>query len=423
MRSMYHLLSSPHPSSLRPSLSPSPSVPPPLWHTDTTETDIRGCKACPNGTYTAKVGETSATSCIFCAPGYEHLDAYVEDHTRYRPAILEHRCSPCPINTFLSYPGTNHSITTTSDSQCAPPILCPPHEPASELSPGMIHPGMPAAAVPSTRRCTACPTAKYALGGATECLPCGSGGLSVSDRIGDKGLFDQFDCQCDSSCAVACADNVCYRRQTRSFFQANATCMLWGGQIIDYTVHPDHLMQALELLNATPGFYFATASVELDDIHRAWCAAVQWNETIVLKNGTRISLATSLMNVPKGHGSGSSALESENHFHALCDSSLPSLCFKCRPNHVTLPNATCVPCNESMCAPGFYYSQCTDSFDGCLPCAPGSYSIGSVTSCTLCANGKYAVNASGEQHIKMHLRPNTHLHTQPCIATAIHNTC
>ena len=75
-------------------------------------------------------------------------------------------------------------------------------------------------------------------------------------------------------------------------------------------------------------------------------------------------------------------------------------------------------CSKSMCMPGYYYTGCMDEgwlghqllavrpdgFDGCLPCAPGTYSLGSVTSCTLCANGKYAENANGahQTHANTH---------------------
>lgn len=179
-----------------------------------------------------------------------------------------------------------------------------------------------------------------------ECLPCNSSGVAVDGRTSqqDKHLFDQFDCQCDDSCVVACTDNVCYRRQTRNFFRANTTCMLWGGRLLDYKKHPYFLMEALELLNGSAGFYFATASPQLDELKRAWCASVFWNETIVLRNGTLVSSTSSLSKSPSE--SDEDNLGSENHYNALCDSFMPSLCFKCRPNHVTLRNATCVACRR-----------------------------------------------------------------------------
>jgi hypothetical protein len=59
-----------------------------------------------------------------------------------------------------------------------------------------------------------------------------------------------------------------------------------------------------------------------------------------------------------------------------------------------------------------------DGFDGCLPCAPGTFSLGSVTSCTLCANGKYAENANGA-------RTQTHIYTCTtiCQNNARRHTC
>ena len=331
-----------------------------------------GCKTCPNGTYTAKVGETSATSCTFCAPGHEHEEVYFQDYSRYVVKAWEARCSPCPSNTFLSYPGANHSLKTPSDPQCAPPSFCPPASetarlqrwPSSETAGGSgeINPELPAVVVPSTRRCTACPKAKYALGGATECLPCSSSGIAVSGRTSqqDKQLFDQFDCQCDDSCVVVCTDYVCYRRQTRNFLHANTTCMLWGGRLLDYKMHPYFLMEALGLLNGSAGFYYATASPQLDELNRAWCASVFWNETIVLRNGTRVSSTSSLSKSPSE--SDEDNLGSENHYNALCDSFLPSLCFKCRPNHVTLRNATCVPCRREILKSNLYSTGRNSTF-------------------------------------------------------------